>query len=53
VAAGVWIDAVWRRSAADPDRARRLRALPALLALDAVEGAAVVAGSVRSRSLVL
>jgi glycosyl transferase family 2 len=50
---GLWVGAVWRRAGREPDRGRRLRALPVLLALDAVEGAALVAGSIRSRTVVL
>lgn len=50
---GLWVGSVWERKARDPDRRHRLRALPALLALDAVEGASLVAGSARSRSVVL
>jgi hypothetical protein len=45
-----WVRDAWRH---DGPPARRLAAVPALLALDAITGVAVVAGSVRARTVVL
>lgn len=45
-----WLRVAWQH---DGPPARRVAAVPALLALDAVTGVAVIAGSVRARTLVL
>jgi hypothetical protein len=45
-----WTRAAWR---GEGSPARRLAAVPALLAIDAVTGAALIAGSVRAGEVVL
>jgi glycosyltransferase involved in cell wall biosynthesis len=54
VAAGVWAHGHWRHTAATMGgRRRRVAVMPWLLTVDVIEAAALMAGSVRSRSLVL
>ena len=51
---GWWVASHWRAARRlEPSRKRCLKALPVLLATDALTGAALVVGSTRTRSLVL
>jgi glycosyltransferase involved in cell wall biosynthesis len=54
VALAWWVGAHWRAARRlEPSRRRCLKALPVLLATDALTGAALVVGSARTRSVVL
>jgi glycosyltransferase involved in cell wall biosynthesis len=54
LALGWWVVSHWRNARRlEPSRRRCLKALPVLLATDALTGAALVVGSVRARSVVL